>query len=144
MDDFFSTFFPFIFIGMWIFVSFLLSFLGGWYSLKNIYKKEITFNGEKWHFQSARIGLVSYNSCVTVGADRNNLFLGVFFLFKIGHPDLVIPFADIEGKETKMLFFKYVKLKFKKNYSTNIVISKRLADKIEAHSNWKYERSQEL
>lgn len=85
--------------------------------------------------------MVSYNSCLTIGADRSNLFLSVFFLFKIGHPDLVIPFNEIEGKETKMLFFKYVKLKIKKNHSTNILIPKRLADKIESHSTWKYEHS---
>lgn len=46
MNEFISMFFPFIFVGMWIFISMLLSFISGWHSLQKIHKRNNSFNGK--------------------------------------------------------------------------------------------------
>ena len=131
---------PLLLISMWMFVSKILSLIGGWHSLSEKYRSEANFSGTRWQMQSARLGFVNYRSVITFGADYNNIFISVMFLFRLGHPNLIIPFYDVTGNEHKGVFFSYVNLTFKKAPRVKIKILKGLADKIENVSNWKYKR----
>ena len=42
--------------------------------------------------------LTHYNNVLTVGADSEGLFLVPFFLFRVGHPPLFVPWAEITAE----------------------------------------------
>jgi hypothetical protein len=47
-----------------------------------------------------------------VGADSNGLFIVPLFLFRVGHPALFVPWAEITAQEqTRFFFIKVVELR---------------------------------
>lgn len=129
--------FPIFFIVMWCCVSFILSKFGGWHYLAKQYPCTRKFNGKKYYFNAIKMGLVNYRNCITVGVNNTELYLGVMFLFRIGHKPMKIPLAEITGKQIDGIIFDYVILSIK---NINIKIPKKLADKIVIASNgaWNY------
>ena len=84
------------FVGLWIGVSLSVARLGGWATLATFYCFSGSFNGDCWRFQSGELRWkIGYNNGLTVGANPTGLYLSVFFLFRLGHPDLFVPWADI-------------------------------------------------
>lgn len=134
--------FPVFFISIWVFVSFLLSVAGGWRNLGKIYLADGAFDGKKWYFQSLKMGVVNYNSCVNIAANENSLYISVLPIFRIGHPPLNIPFSELQGKEYKGWIFRYVIIHTDKAKGTNIKLFKKQADRVEhlAKSRWRYDR----
>jgi hypothetical protein len=106
--------FPFFFVGFWLFVVALISILGGWYQLGKKYAAPDSFLGDCKGWQSGRIGLSSYNSCLWIGTDLKGLYLktGPLLLFRFLHPPLFIPWhAFTEVKPYNLLWQSYVLLK---------------------------------
>jgi hypothetical protein len=136
-------FFPIFFLGMWVAICLLISRFGGWARLSESYTDRSRFSGEKNHFQSFSMGLASYGSCATIGVNRSHLFLGVMWIFRIGSPNLFIPYADIVGREVKRFFFGRVHLTFNKAPGVTLKLSRRQADRIELASGgaWNYDRT---
>ena len=135
--------FPLFFICMWIFVSKLIALLGGWKLLADCYPSRKPFQGKKWYFQIMRLGwAASYNSCVTLGANENSVFLSVLPIFRVGHPPMEIPLTEIRGNEYKGFLFTYVDIYTKKAKNTRIRLFRKQADRIEqaAGHTWKYQR----
>ena len=120
------------FIVLWISVSMLISVIGGWRSLSGDYRANFPYDGKKLRMKSVSMRWgTSYSNCVTIGANKEGLYLSVLPIFRIGHPTLFIPWADISTEEGKQLFFfKVFKFKFVKHPNVPVVISKRLAEKI--------------
>lgn len=58
------------------------------------------------------------------------LYLAVWFLFRVGHPPLVIPWRDITMMQRKRFFMQQVVFRFAHCPSIPFIISKHLADKI--------------
>jgi hypothetical protein len=120
-----------IFIFGWIAVSILIAQLSGWARLARHYRDDAPLDGSRFHFQSAgmRFG-TNYSGCLTVGVNRKGIHLAVWFLFRFGHPPLVIPWRDITMTERKRFFMQQVVFRFARCPSIPLFISKRLADKI--------------
>ncbi|MDM8527540.1 hypothetical protein QUF58_04940 [Anaerolineales bacterium HSG24] len=91
------------FILMYGVVSFLLANTGGWAGLAEHYQLQDSFEGQKWHFRSGRMGLINYKSCLIVGTNDEGLYLAVLPIFRISHPPLFIPWEDITTSESKRL-----------------------------------------
>ena len=130
----------------WVGISYLAAYLSGWRRFAEVYKKDGEFDGRKHYFKSAGLGLANYGGCLIVGANNRELFLGMIFLLKLGHKDLLIPLAEVKGTEIKrLIFFKYVRLTIKGFPKDIIQIDKRTADLIERESEnaWQYERVKE-
>lgn len=104
-DTFFSWF-PVFFITMWCGVCFLLSRLSGWASLAEYFRLKQPFSGERKHFRSGMVGWVGYRSCLTVGVNREGLYLAVMPIFALGSPPLFIPWKSVTSiKKQKRFFF---------------------------------------
>jgi hypothetical protein len=70
----------------------LIGRISGWGTLATFYRFSESFMGECWRFQSAEMRWKGgYNNCLTIGANESGLYLSVFFLFRLGHPQLFIP-----------------------------------------------------
>jgi hypothetical protein len=101
------------FIAIWVAVCFLIAQMGGWAELARHYRATDSFDGERWHFRSARMRLNGhYNGCLTVGANPQALYLSVLFLFRIGHPALCIPWQEISVTTGKTLWWKWTEFRF--------------------------------
>jgi hypothetical protein len=85
-----------LFIAMWCAMGVFVAWAGGWAELAMHYRNEGPFEGRKWRFSSARFGSgTSYSGMLTVGANRQGLYLAVLPLFRPGHPPLFIPWEDV-------------------------------------------------
>ena len=120
------------FIIIWMVVCKLISTVGGWKILSRDYRANSAFDGKKMWFKS--IGLrrgVSYNNCITAGADKYGLYLAVLPIFRVGHPPLFIPWADISTEAgTRRFFGEFVKFTFTKQPEVAVILSKKLAARI--------------
>lgn len=74
----------------------IISYLGGWSTLAKTYRCRQHFEGKRWYGQDIAIGSkwFNYSGCVTVGANEQGLYLGIFF--RLAHPPLFIPWDDLQ------------------------------------------------
>ena len=127
-----SYYFPILFFLFWISICMLLSIISGWKSLSKNYRADFPFNGKKLRMKNATMRWgTNYGGCLTIGANREGLYLALFPIFRINHPPLFIPWKDISTENgKKLLFFNIVKFFFLKNSNVPFIISKKLADRI--------------
>ncbi|MDB6129401.1 MAG: hypothetical protein JWM04_508 [Verrucomicrobiales bacterium] len=96
-----AALFPIYFAGLWVSVSFFLGRMGGWDALSKKYGVSIEPSGQKFTAQSAKIGIVNYNSCLTIHTTPEGFSLAMIFLFRIGHPPIFIPWREIHNARKK-------------------------------------------
>lgn len=97
------------FIGMWCSICLFLSMLGGWNRLAKIFRTPSAPSGKRFVMQSGRVGLVNYSGCLTIYSSSEGLYLSVWFLFRLGHSPLFIPWDAVHNaKARKFLWFERV------------------------------------
>jgi hypothetical protein len=74
-------------------------FFGSWPKLVSSYGERSPFVGQKWHMQSITIDRARYNGIVTIGINSTGLYIAPFFLFRAGHPPILIPWSALELEE---------------------------------------------
>ena len=135
------------FVGLWIGISLSVARLGGWATLATIYRLSGSFNGDCWRFQSGELRWkIGYNNGLTVGANPTGLYLSVFFLFRLGHPDLFVPWADISVTPGKRGFLSiYTEFRFRQAPMIPFRVNERLTQRIleSAGNSWPGERETE-
>ncbi len=133
MDRWLSEYFPPIFVLLWLAISLIVSRVGGWATLAQDYRAGSDFLGARWRFRSISLRLgTNYNGVVTVGADPTSLFLSCIFLFRLGHPPLLIPWPEISVEHERRMFLKLVTLRTSRHPSLPIRMSARLFERLEA------------
>lgn len=131
MEQFPYAYLVLIFIFCWGSLSILIAKLSGWARLARQYRNDARRDGIRFYFQSAGMRFwTNYGGCLTIGVQRTGLYLAVWFLFRLGHPPLVIPWHDITMTERKKFFMQQVICRFARCPKIPFIISKRLADKI--------------
>ena len=115
---------------LWVLIGFIIANVGGWQALRGSYRYDGEFPMHIMRFQSIRMGLANYNNVITVGFDDNYLYLKTWWLFKIAHHPLRIPYTDIAGREKTFLGFNYVKMNFADAPSISIRFSRKVTDLI--------------
>lgn len=93
--------FPGFFVGMWCFVSVLLARMGGWHRLGEKFRAFGPASGTRHRMQSIRLGLVNYNSCLTIHVSDEGLHLATMLPFRLAHPPLFIPWAELQKPVAK-------------------------------------------
>lgn len=124
------------FIGLWCLVCYSLSWLGGWHALAHRYRCESDFSGERWRFRSGKMRWnLGYSSCLTFGANRDGLYLAVFFPFRVGQPPLFIPWSEITVRRERRSLMWRTRFTLGNERRIPLLISQRLGDRIlEYHS----------
>ena len=101
----FPVWFPFFFVGLWLFVGGLLSFLSGWPSLARQFRATSRPSGVRLTRQVAKIGLVSESGVTGMVVSEVGLYLWAIWLFRFLRPPLLIPWSAFrELKEQRGLF----------------------------------------
>lgn len=116
----------------------LVAHTGGWARIAAEYRSWDPFEGRRWRFQSGQFGWSNYGNCLTVGAARQGLYFSVLFLFRPGHPPILVPWSDVTATPGKFLFSRYVDFRFRRVPEARVRLAQRLADRIaaEAGSSW--------
>jgi hypothetical protein len=82
------------FVGLWILTGKALAW-AGWGRLKEYTVSEAPAMPARFGLFRARVGVVSYKNVIRAGVGPQGLALSVVFLFRIGHPPLLIPGAAL-------------------------------------------------
>jgi hypothetical protein len=105
------SFFPYgflvFFAGMWIGVSFFLSYISGWRTLAPRYPAAAEPAGERLLWNSAEVGDVSFRSCLNMTLSAAGLYMVPSLPFRLFMPPMLIPWSGVrfEGSR-KFLFFE--------------------------------------
>ena len=97
--------FPLAFGGMWCGVLLLLSRLSGWHRLAQHFASDRLPDGTRFQWQSGYLGLISYRHCLNITVAANGLHLAVSLPFRIGHPNLLIPWQAIGPRSDERFFW---------------------------------------
>jgi len=88
--------FPIYFLGLWIIVSFTLSRMSGWASLKTKFRlNSIMGEASEYHSGSGTLEGIYCRGSLIVGATNDGLILKARFPFTLGHPPLKFPWSSI-------------------------------------------------
>jgi hypothetical protein len=133
------VFFPIYFVTLWCCVCYLMSFLSGWQRLAGKFRAESPFRGFLKKYTSARMRFVDFGHCLNIGANSEGLHLSVMILFRVGTPQLLIPWREIRvGKTTGFWIFKTSQLVLGTDEEIKLSISLALREqlRIAAGTNW--------
>lgn len=101
---------PFLFVGWFVCVIFILSRLK-WAKLAEFYRHTGDFNGKDLGIISAKVGMINYNNVIRASYSQEGLHFRLMFIFKLFHPPLLIPWNKIiSTRERKFLFAKMTEL----------------------------------
>lgn len=123
--------FPVFFVLLWCVVGYVVSRFSGWSELAERYRAQAPFEGEVWRFQSAQMRyMMNYNNCLTFGASSEGLYLATLFLFRLGHPPLLVPWGELEIQQEKRFFFVGYTLRFRQVPGVRMWVRAKLGERI--------------
>lgn len=118
-------------IAFWCLLCYLGSWMSGWRALARRYRSEQEFQGERWRFQSGKMRWnTNYANCLTLGANRDGLYLAVLFLFRVGQPPLYIPWNEIAVQQERRWFLWRTRFALGNETQIPLWINRRLGDRI--------------
>ena len=127
----FGYIFPFIFIGMWVIVSYIISRIG-WARLVEKYRFDGDFEGTRVGIISASINGGNYNGSLVLKYNYNGIYLKTIFIFRLFHPPVLIPWNEIkEVRDRKMLFVKLKEIVIGDPFVALITLKESIYKKIE-------------
>lgn len=106
------SFFPVVFLAVWMLVLVLISHLSGWKQLSSRYRaQDIPENLDWLGWQTVRFkSFLHARGMLWIAMSERGLYLklGPAFFYRFMHPPLLIPWSDITDVGTKqVLFLKY-------------------------------------
>jgi hypothetical protein len=124
------------FIGLWLGVTFLLSYISGWAFLAEHYRAARPFTGRYESVRSSQMGPLGpfggARNALNVGVDPAGLHLRMFILFRLNCRDLFIPWRDITVSRGKSLFMDYVEFHFRQSPKIRVRIYGKAGEVIRA------------
>ncbi len=115
-----------------MFVSTFIGFLSGWHRLARDYRATADFKGiDRFALQSVTLSSFGhYWHCVTLASNAAGLRISVWFLFRLGHPPLFIPWADITVYSVRGLFGRRIQFAFVKVPEVPVTIGRGVAERL--------------
>jgi len=118
-------------IALWLLVSALISYIGGWTTLAKRFRLRVPFTEERWLGQSGQMRWIAgYGNCLTVGCNHQGLYLAMMPLFRFRHPPLLVPWDEITITRRRIVFFRMVRFGLGRELDIPIYLRARLADRM--------------
>lgn len=132
LPSYFWFLIPFYFAGIWLLVSTMVSFIGGWHALSISFRAQ---HGPEGNFTTAGPFTHSvylrfrthYGNVISVTSAQDGLYLSVLAIFRIARPPLFIPWHEIELTRSRFLWWHYVVLILGREQRIPMRISERMA-----------------
>lgn len=111
----FLALFPIVALGLGLFLSWLPSKVSGWSKLAEVYRAPKPFAGTLLRGKTIVVGrFMGYKGIISLGADREGLYLEVLRLFSLGSPALWIPWKDMSASEVDGFYGSWIALDISK------------------------------
>jgi hypothetical protein len=130
-------------LALWLLVSAVISFTGGWATLATRFRLKVPFMGGRWTGQSGQMRwIASYGNCLTVGGNAQGLYLATMLLFRFRHPPLLIPWEEVRVSRRQIMFLRYVRFGLGREIDIPLHLRPKLADNVRgaAGDRWPTER----
>jgi|SRR6266568_2862029 len=122
---------PAYFLAIWLLVSAVISFIGGWTTLGKRFRLSKPFVGQRWTGQSGQMRWIAgYGRCLTIGCSPEGLYLSTMPLFRFRHPPLLVPWTEISIAQQRILFFRFVRFRLGQELGIPLYLRWKLADKL--------------
>src|SRR5262245_33648505 len=116
-------------VTLWLFVSAIISYIGGWTTLAKRFRLRRSFVGARWSWQSGQMRWIAcYRNCLTVGCSPEGLYLATMPLFRFRHPPLLIPWEEVAVEPRQILFLPPVRFGLGRELDIPFYVSAELAD----------------
>jgi len=123
--------FPVYFLTLWLLVSAIISYIGGWTTLAKRFRLKQPFAGTRFAWQSGQMRwLTGYGSCLTLGVCPEGLYLATMPLFRFRHPSLLIPWTEVAIVRRRILFFQFVRFGLGRELDIPLYVRESLADRL--------------
>jgi|JI9StandDraft_1071089.scaffolds.fasta_scaffold165792_2 hypothetical protein len=138
-ESFFVIFIIFVcaslFLGIWLGMLFLISFLGSWGKLHKAYKfpNRVQKPFLTKSFQSIQLGMSNYNGIMTLSYYPEGLGMEVMILFRFQHPKILIPWKDIKLKEKSKNIFTWNKLEIGNPVIAKMAINNKVLEQMNTY-----------
>ena len=120
-------------VGFWCLVVKLISLIGGWNRLAQRFKTEARPEGRSFSRQSMRLGIANYSGGLNVVVSPEGLYLSLSFIFRVGHPPLLIPWTEIyDPREETFLFWRHTKITVGKPALATLKLSSAIMDEAQS------------
>ena len=108
----FATFFPFIFIGMWLAITTILAVKARWFGLVREYPDRDEQPNLSLGFQSGSMSGVSMSGILRLEACPSGLRVGIWRMFGPFSRKFFVPWNEITVERKNRIFWKVAKLQF--------------------------------
>ena len=125
--------FPIFFGLLWTFVMWINSYATGWRTLARHYHHPYPFSGKIHRFQSVNTRWGQYSYVMKLGLSESGLYLVPMLLFRPFHQPLLIPWHDIEAKETTFFIFPSIRLTFHKAPNVRFSLYRGMKSRLEPY-----------
>jgi len=123
--------FPVYLLALWLLVSAVISFIGGWTTLAKRFRLRKPFVGQRWTGQSGQMRWIAgYGNCLTLGCSPDGLYLATMPLFRFRHPPLLVPWNEVSIAQRRILFFRFVRFSLGHELDIPLYLRWKLADKL--------------
>jgi hypothetical protein len=109
-------------------------FFGPWRQLASSYGNRSNFVGQKWHFEWVWFNYWGSFSTVTFGVNNTGLYMAPWFVFRGGHPPIVIPWEELQIEKKWWWFSIVYNLRTKAHPQMRIYIDDGLFKKLSDNS----------
>ena len=125
-----------MFAGVWLAITYLLSYISGWAFLAKHYRAARPFAGRYERIRSSQMGPLGpfggARNALNVGVDEEGLHLRMFILFRLNCRDLFIPWRDITVSRGKSFFADFVDFHFRQTPKVGVRIYGKAGEVIRA------------
>src|SRR6185437_9641692 len=139
MEKYLPIVFPFFFVGMWLFVTTILSVFSGWFALAKAFPDQPEMAILVLKRQSGSMGAgVAMSGLLTVSACPSGLRVGINRLFGPFCRTFFVPWKDIVVSRRCTLWGPRAQLRFVEHARGNLTLSSYVADRLAAAvgTNW--------
>jgi hypothetical protein len=124
------------FVGLWLGVTFLLSYVSGWAFLAEHYRAARPYAGRYERIRSSQMGPLGpfggARNALNVGIDHEGLHLRMFILFRLNCRDLFIPWRDVTVNRGRSMFVDFVEFQFRQAPKIGVRIYGKAGEVIQA------------
>jgi hypothetical protein len=107
MPDWLPYLLPLAFVGLWLFVGWILSHVCGWAALAERFAANERPRGSRLHGQVVSMGPVSESGVTGMIVSSQGLYLCAIFLFRFGRRPLLLPWHAVAFvAEKKLLWWR--------------------------------------
>lgn len=137
--------FPFVFVGFWLAITFLIGWISGWHALAARYPNRGETATTQLTWRSGRMGPLSarMNGVLWLDVCRSGLRVALLWPFAVFNKPFFVPWDDIQVTRIDGVFLNEVQLKLGRPQIGTLTISEGLAKEIAAaapHGKWRETR----